>query len=486
MTTRFTDGTEGSESQVAQAFSELRTQGQAAIDELVVLRENTLLLFNNALSGLNGKRVRANRLPEVGITAKFVTSDLQDINQSITTASLRADSNSVSLRERAAPGEAIVSQVRFSASEGTIQALQVPETGASGNLGALYRVATQNGNIPIGTFDIQLLTPVSISLLIFDMIDTPSSATIEAFTSQNGINFTPALSVTRNGYRLAAWMQPQESKFLRITVTPALPDVLGGSTFTFGLTDLHAFSVQYHLRSDVYTNQIEVEPRSANVEFVAPLVTGLLYFLSLASNPAVEVFPGDIVPVPGASTVSLNKSLIAPTGSAWIAGHVYNLADQIIDSNGNLQTVTAVSGAHTSQTPTHPIWSITGGTTIDNPGPDQITWTETAWAQLDHTLPSNVYLSTLTIADHATGEDLRLAPGLNKTTIGLTNQYFAIDQATGNIFLLIYNHAIDQSRTFDINYQAGPASITASLQVELLTNDLNTTPIYSGSELIEA
>lgn len=484
MTTRFVDGTVGSQSQVAQAFDELRTQGQDAINKLVILRENTLLLFSNALSGLNGKRIRANRLPEVGVTSKLVVSDLQDINQSITTASVRADSNSISLRERTAPGEAIVNQVRFSASEGTIQALQVPGSSSAGNLGALYRVATQGGSTPVGTFDIQLLAPVSISLLIFDMIDTPSTAMIQAFTSQNGISFTEALSVTRNGYRLAAWMKPEEAKFLRITITPALPDILGGSVFTFGLTDLHAFAVQYHLRSDAYTNQIEIEPHSLNLLFSTASVPGLLYFLSLAGNPPIEVFPGDVIPVPGASQVTLNKSLIAHAGSAWIAAHAYSISNQIIDSNGNLQTVVSISGTGTSGL-THPVWSINGGQSVDNPGVDQIIWQETAWAQLNHTLPGDVYLSTLVITDHGTGESLRLAPGLDKTTIGVTNQYFAV-KSDGTIYLLIYNAAVDQTRTFDISYVAGPTEIIASLQVELTTNDLNTTPIYSGAELIEA
>ena len=62
MSTRYTDGTEGSASSFIEAVQEIRSQGQTAIDTLVDLRENTLLLFNNALSSLNSKRVRANRL----------------------------------------------------------------------------------------------------------------------------------------------------------------------------------------------------------------------------------------------------------------------------------------------------------------------------------------------------------------------------------------------------------------------------------------
>lgn len=418
MTTRFTDSTPGSASQVAQAFSELRTQGQASIDSLVVLRENTLLLFNNALAGLNGKRVRANRMQEIGVAVKFVTSDLQDINQPITTASVRCDSNNVALRERAAPGEAIVNSVRFSASQGTIQALNTPTLSSSGNLGALYRVATQNGAIPIGTFDIQLLNQVSTSLVIFDMMDTPSNAVVQAFTSQNGINFTEALSITRNGYRLAAWFTSQEIKFIRITVTPALPDVLGGSVFTFGLTDLHAFSVQYHLRSDVYTNQIVFTPRSASVQFSTLSVPGLHYFLSLAGNPFIEVFPGTLVPIPGVTTHTTTVGLTDPTG------------------------------------------------------------------KINLILPGNVYLSTLSIKDHATQLEVRTAPGLSNAASPPTNKYITVD-GSGNMYLVLYNHAADQFRTFDISYLTGPSTVTASMQVELVTDDLNTTPVYAGAKLIE-
>src|SRR5665213_142099 len=477
------DGSAGSSSAVAGAFTALREQGQASIEQLVELRENTLLLFNNGLSELNGKRVRVNRLPEIGIAAKFITSDLQDINQPITTASVRVDANSFSLRERAAPGEAIVSQVRFSASEGTIQALQVPQTGSTGNLGALYRVATSDGSIPTGTFSIQLLAPVSLSLLIFDMMDMPAGPTVIASISQNGISYTPATSITQNGYRWGAWFQPQEIQYITVNITPSLPDTLGGSVFTFGLTDLHAFSVQYHLRSDVYTNQLMIAPRSSQVQFSTATVPGLLYFLTLAGNPAIEVFPGTNVPLPGTSSnTETNKGLIAPTGSAWASATTYSLGNTIIDSNGNLQTVTALSGTGTSQSPTHPVWSIVGGVTIDNSGADQIEWTETAWSLLNYTLPSDVYLSTLVITDHVTGSVIRTAPGLPKTSIGMTNQYIVIN-SDGTMDLVLYTHAVDQTRTFDISYVAGPSTITASLQVELVTSDLNTTPVYNGASL---
>lgn len=553
------DGTTGSASEILGIFSNLRNQGQIAINDLVVMRENTLILFNNALSELNGKRVRANRVPQIGVAAKFITTDLQDINQSITTATVRSDANSFSLRERSTPGEAVVNQVRFSSSQGTIQALQVPQTGSLGNLGALYRVATANGVIPVGIFNIQLIDPISPTLLIFDMIDMPAGPDVVASISQNGINYTNAVSITQNGYRWGAWFLPQSTQYINLTITPSVPDTLGGNVFTFGLTDFHAFSIQYHLLSDVYTNQIEFTPTSAQVQFSTDIVPGLTYFLGLGTDPLIEVSPGDLVTIPGSSTVSeISISLIAPTASNWAASTSYSVGNQVLDSNGNLQTVTAISGSGTSftvqpgtvdnltavanavtgnttytgsfsptlstgspvviagfntaanngtfivgscgstslvvnnpngvaeahsATATFNPWSITGGTTIDNPGGNQVTWTETVYAQLNYTLPGDVYLPSVITLDNFTQDEVRVAPGLPYTTVGLTNQYFVIND-DGTMYLVPYNQSVDQIRRFDVSYMTGPSTMTASLQVQLTTPNLNTTPIYSGAELL--
>ena len=425
--TPLVDGTTGSASAVQANFDVLINQGQAAINQCITLRENTLLLFNNALSELNGKKVRANRLAQIGVPAKFLTTDDKDINQPITTATLRCDAGNVTLRERQAPGEAIVSQVRFSASEGTIQALQVPQTGSSGNLGALYRVATQNGDIPVGTFDIQLLNPVATGLIIFDMMDMPAGPTVQPYISLNGINFAPATSMTQNGYRLAAWFAPAETQYIRLAITPALPDVLGGDVFTFGLTDFHAFSVQYHLQSDVYTNQIQMIPRSAFLKFETETVSGVTYFLSLGGNPALEVFPGAVVSVPGATVItSTSIGLNAGTG------------------------------------------------------------------QLLTSLPDNTYLSSLVITDvtnPVTPFEVRIAPGLSPAATPNTNQYFTVNQATPTspyeLYLVTYNAGPDSTRVFDVSYTTGPATLTAQLHVQLTTSDLNTTPVYSGAQLVE-
>lgn len=415
---QFTDGTEGSASQVSAAFTTLRTQGQTSINACVVLRENTLLLFQNALSALNGKRVRANRVPTVGVSARFVASDLQDINQAITTASLRCDANAIALKERATPGEAAISSISFAASEGTIQALQVPSTSSSGDLGALYRVATPDGSTPVGTFSISLLAPIGVSLILFDMMDMPSDPTITVSISTNGITYTPSVNINRNGYRVGAWFPAgTEAQYIQIAITPALPDTLNGSVFTFGLTDFHVFTIQYHLLSNVYTSQIEITPIGAQLLFQAPTVPGIIYFLSLAGNPAIEVSPGELIDIPGTVVVT-------------------NQNYGLVDTN-----------------------------------------------KLNFTLPADAYLPSLMITNAASGDVVRIAPGLDPSTTGLTNQYFTLD-GSGIMYLIDYVSE-DAGSTYYVSYVTGPATIIASLQVQLSTSDLNTTPLYTGAELIE-
>lgn len=417
MSTRFTDNTTGSASEFIDAIQELRVQGQSAIDTLVDIRENTLLLFNNALSSLNSKRVRANRLSEVSVVTKFVASDLRDINQAATTTTVRADSNSITLKERTSPIEAIVSKVQFSTSKGTLQVLNNPQLGSSGNLGALYRVATIDGSTPIGTFDIQLKSAVNVSMIIIDMMDMPSDPQVVISTSQTGVSYIEANSITRNGYRVAAYIDPQETQYIRIVITPIMPDILGGNIFTFGLTDLHAFSVQFHLLSNFYTNPISVIPQEAQWQFIANDDPRLTYFVTMDNNPAIEVKSGDIISVPNTAVIT--------------------------NENVNLNSSTG---------------------------------------QLNFTLPSNIYLNSLQIIDSATSKPMRLAPGLDRHTTNITNQYVVIN-SDGTMYLIVYNPSTDASSTFNLSYVTGNPQVNVKLQVQLSTTDLNVTPVFSGAQL---
>jgi len=171
------------------------------------------------------------------------------------------------------------------------------------------------------------------------------------------------------------------------------------------------------LLSNLYTNQIEITPVGAQVQFSAPATPNIIYFLSIGDNPSIEVNPGDLITIPG-STVVTN------------------------------QNVDLLSGG-----------------------------------QLNFTLPTDVYLPSFTITDAATGLPMRIAPGLPITSTGMTNQYITLD-GSGNMYLVVYTVA-DAARTFNLTFATGPISIDVSLQVQLSTNDLNTTPLYTGAELIE-
>src|SRR5207244_5899956 len=74
-----------------------------------------------------------------------------------TTGSVRIDSASATLRERAESGQINIKGTRFSTSLGTIQ-----------KAGGLYQVTSDSP--PVGTFDLELDPPLRLSLLSFDVV----------------------------------------------------------------------------------------------------------------------------------------------------------------------------------------------------------------------------------------------------------------------------------------------------------------------------
>lgn len=90
--------------------------------------------------------------------------------------------------------------------------------------------------------------------------------------------------------------------------------------------------------------------------------------LTNARNPN----PGSVFDVSVAPLISSGTN--ATTLPAWIATHVYTVGTQIVDSNGNVQTVISVAGTGTSAG-VAPTWNVSlGGSTFDNPGGNQVVW----------------------------------------------------------------------------------------------------------------
>lgn len=69
----------------------------------------------------------------------------------------------------------------------------------------------------------------------------PSNPTIVVYGSADGVNLVQASQVSLNGYRVNAWFPSKNIRYLQIRITPAMPDTLGGSTYTFGITSVSAF-----------------------------------------------------------------------------------------------------------------------------------------------------------------------------------------------------------------------------------------------------
>src|SRR5881396_1677663 len=163
-------------------LEELRARGQEVIESLSSIQLETLLEVQKRLSALNGRRQRAFRVPSPDLAARFLVSDFLGTDQAQTTGSVRIDSASATLRERAESGRINIKSTRFSTSSGTIQ-----------KAGDLYQV-TNDSNLspPVGTFDLELDPPLNLSLLSFDVVSTPSTPEISVGVSENGVTFSPA------------------------------------------------------------------------------------------------------------------------------------------------------------------------------------------------------------------------------------------------------------------------------------------------------
>src|SRR5207249_4152324 len=148
------DGDQGSRSQMVGNLEELRARGQGVIESLSSIQMETLLEVQKRLSALNGRRQRAFRVPSPDLAARFLVSDFLGTDQAKTTGSVRIDSASATLRERAESGQINIKGTRFSTSWGTIQ-----------KAGGLYQV-TNDSNLspPVGTFDLELDPPLNLSL----------------------------------------------------------------------------------------------------------------------------------------------------------------------------------------------------------------------------------------------------------------------------------------------------------------------------------
>jgi len=236
------------------------------------------MAFSALLDTMSKRQQRSARVEASGVVARFVVSDLLDIDQGQTTATVRADTGTATLRERRAPGRVLVSSTAFTSSSGTVQAID--------SKGRLFSVYNATG-IPKGTFNLTLASLVNISLLTIDISAMASSPSVAVSVSSNGLTWIPATAVSLSGYRLNVWLPDTPTKYIQMVITPSHPDNLGGSTYTFGITDLSGTSVSYNLVGDLFFMPVRVPVQAAQVQLVGDQSPGLTRSLS---SPRTHIF----------------------------------------------------------------------------------------------------------------------------------------------------------------------------------------------------
>jgi hypothetical protein len=407
MITVFQNGDQGSRRIMMNALNSVRDEGSQILTSLNTAYMQTLVDLERRLSALNARRQRMNRLSSLRTLGVFTMGDFNDIDQAASTATVRIDAQCATLRERSEPCEAAVKSNVFSTDIGTTE-----------NMGDLKRVHVDGVGSPTGTFNIELVEPLSVTLLVFDIVATPSVPVVTVQVSSNGVQYSDALASSISGYRVSTWLPQQSVRFIRITISPSHPDDLGGNAYTFGITDIDASSVQFQLLSEVVSRTILINPVSPSFQFVADADPGVIFFLSVAGQPYIEVANGDVIQIPPVVGV---------------------------------QNVTASAVA------------------LDGTG------------KLGTTIPSNIYLSTLTVVDSTSKTPYPIVSGLSITAPGvaqLASKYVSILNTA--LYLVNFVSATDAGKTFDVAYTSGPSPISIQVRAQITTADRSVTPALRG------
>ena len=298
----FSMGESASASQMNLVFSGLQAQGNAVLQTLSEIQLTTLVDYQRSLTALNARRQKAARALTYGTTG-FLVSDFCGIDQGSTTATIRADTASATLRERNTPGQVVVVSTIFSSSSGTVQAIDANNT--------LFSVYNAIGT-PTGTFVLTLASVTDISLLTVDVSAMASAPSISVSVSGNGLTWAPASNVQLSGYQLNAWLPLTPVKYVKVVMTPSHPDNLGGLTYTFGITDLTGTEVSFNLVSDVYFKGVTVPVVSDTVQLVANTDRRITYYLSLSGSGgsySSAVLPNTPIPIPGVNRANWSGAM---------------------------------------------------------------------------------------------------------------------------------------------------------------------------------
>lgn len=477
----FADNEVGSASKATEALEELRLQGQKALNDLELVQQEVLLRFERGLTDINSKRLQALNLLNVDTAAKFLPIQFTYIDQANTSATVRIDSSAATLKEKSRSTYVPVRDIKFRSTAGVVE-----------QFGDLYRVHNTSSP-PTGVFEIELQSPTQLSLIVFDTVISPSKPDVVVSVSQNGIRYTRAQQAAKNGYRINSWLSPSTCKYIRIEVTPTHPDSLSGDSYTFGLTDLHVYSVEFYLASEYTTTSVPMPVKTGKVRFVSHVQDpGLSYFLSFNGQQYTQVQSGDVLAVPGVTVVE--DQLMTASSDYWLRkdGAIFQFP---VDLMMHTLRCSSVSGGDPLEVVRHENYQelsyYSGTVNVDSDTNHTLRWVtgdkfSTLVPGRKILLDGQPKIIKAVLSDEAMTVFNPPAPKAGVP--------YVVGDYGGRRFLCFNNsnrrasiHPLPPLGTGDppgflVSYLAGP-SIEVALKVKLFTTDKSKTPVFTGAHL---
>lgn len=407
----FINGLQSSATDLYKTLLYLQSLGANNLINLESVYSIILTDFQRRVSAINSKNALLAKIPDISNLVKFSLADFSGIDQSQSTATIRIDAQAATTLESITNTKASINTITFSSSTGSVDVLDKTSN--------IYRVSNTNNLIPTGTFYLTLAKSVNLSTLVFDLAGLASNPTINISVSETGIDYIDCLSYSLNVYRLVSYFKPSVVKYIKLTITPSHPDNLGGSLYTFGLTDFIGNSTEFRPVSEVVSTIMTISPTSPNYRLLGDLDPGLNYFLSINNNSYQEVVPNRVYSFSDLTTISFTNIGLDSAGKINIA-----------DISNSVYTNSILVTDHITGT----VIPILFG--VDTTDPNM---------------------------------------GL------LTNKYISFKNNT--LHYIPYNSSIDSNKTFDISYVTGPAYLTIQLKVRLSTANQDNSPIFTGAQI---
>lgn len=202
-----------------------------------------------------------------------------------------------------------------------------------------------------------------------------------------------------------------------------------------------------------------------------------LSFTKTAANTwsyDVTLPPGDFTGVATGNTGTLtfdsSGQLLMPTAAVWPAATAAAPGTTIVDSNGNLERVTSISGTGTTGAAA-PAWSTTvGASTTDNTGANQVVWTNLG--------PASSIGNPLTFPGLPNGasnlsfkwnlDDANGNPTISQTTAASAGSASSQDGFTSGVY---NGFSVDSSGIITASYSNGQKQTVGQVAVATVANN---------------